>query len=403
MKKLDRDTQWLFIIGIGFILRAGLLINSIPSQSYYGGDASGYLSLADSILNGTASPKDFFWPPGYPLLLAFFKLFFNPSWAVCLFQLMIYPVFAKWLFVTVSQSKSKRTALYALLFITFDPVWVAHNITLGTDFLGAVIFGIIYFGNSRPSVKGLLLSLATFFKPVYQWVFLFFIPLFRKNGFTWLLIFSLFCVIPIGSYRYLRWRDSGDSAFSGHGANQFAKYIKGRSLVVTGEAATGDEGEAMATRMYELRLATDPSFSYPKAILETIQENPVTVTKLFLLSTARCLFGHANSEWSRFMTGDTPKPAALWVTLSRGESLPEKLDQLSLWYIFGALVSITIRLLVLVIATKGLFSTPVTLDRVCTVLLIGYFACTPIVFGEPRLFLPGTLLFFTLMKDPAKE
>lgn len=400
-------------IGVGTLLRIILLLKSLPHDGYFGGDTASYLFLAENLFTGKLGPGDFFWGPGFPFILFFLKPF-GINWLWSVVAIGICAAFSVWCYKSLRSTSGEKIALLALWFFALEPVWVAYTVIVSPDFLCGVLFSVFSFLTlvriSRNSkwhnsfLLGIGFGLMILIRPMYQWIpllwFFYLLILARRKTIPLILALSFITgwAIPVGSYRAVRFIQSGDSTLSGHNPNMILRYVKGRMLVAQGLATTSEEGEALTVKYYQERQRLDPSYSPSKDLINFLADNPVHFLKLFSISAFRTYFGNSGTEMSKLWSNHPTPAPGLWMTLVQGGSLSQKLLSLPYFYLAIAALTFFWRFVLLGAALYSRKGTEFDLRDFFIVLGILYFGATPLVLGESRFFLPIAMLVFMLCK-----
>lgn len=393
----------IFPIAVGTLLRIVLLNISIPVNGFYGGDALRYLDIARVIINEGLKVEKFWYPMGYPLWLAFWIRHGYPLWFVSLLQILIVAVFSTWCARKIAKLSTPFWGIVAAWFLAFDPIWMSQAGLIGADSLGACLYGLGFlnlvdalrsFSRSvRPmAVKsGLVLGAATLIKSAYIFTPFWLLPLFwgKKNRSRpqWATgIAAALCLLAawaavVVPYSYVRHEKNGSWAVSGHGAGLYKAYIVGSMWVVQGKAP-------------ELYSAMEKVTPQTDAVGE-IRASPGLFIKLFFVSAFKTVFGHANVNFLYYFSGKEVQGPGLWTQLSNQQGFVDKLKTIPWGWMFGVLSAIVEKAILLIFAALGLLRL-IQMGRseeaLAITLTVGYFAFSPVVFGEPRYFLPATIV-----------
>jgi hypothetical protein len=141
--------------------------------------------------------------------------------------------------------------------------------------------------------------------------------------------------------------------------------------------------------------------TWPKFIGSSVGTHPLIFLKLVLVSVYKTVFGHANALIYRFFTGHDLEGPGLWIAVSGQGGFADRLRTMNLSWIAGMVLEFLSKLALILLALKGSQrflrrKSSAAVWIVSLWLIIIYFAVTPIVFGEPRYFLPATLILLWL-------
>jgi hypothetical protein len=139
--------------------------------------------------------------------------------------------------------------------------------------------------------------------------------------------------------------------------------------------------------------------SWGKYTAQSISENKRIFAKLLTTSILKTALGHANVQFAYYFTGrEVQGPGMLTPNSASETKQNSSISEKILWYL-GVLICLVEKILLLSLALWGghkLFYGGRPWHSISLMLMLGYFALTPVVFGEPRYFLPGTLVALIL-------
>jgi len=413
MDKNSRLKIWT-AVALGVAVRLFFLFVSKDNGGYLGGDAGRYLLQAGQWLEGTI-PFGGLYPVGYPAYLAFFIKAFHSIFVSALFCVILFALFTLWLARRANVSAAWLTAL--------DPVGAAFGVIVGADFLGSILFCFLFVKSVEARAAGHfglwrwgLLSVGFLSAPRLNPWYLFVPPLLLifiwgappkrtssiKAGFIFITVWLLLTAGYVGA----RYHQTNSASFSGHNSVLVGRYIVGSLFV--GEGKSQDLYAAMDMASNELfaKQKKEPNYGWPRFIKDEIFTYPGIFSRLFVTSAVKTVFGHANAPIARFFSGKDIEGPGLWIGFSRGVGLKERLGSISPLWILGILANFALHAFIFFAGIRGLISLVRQGEKslaVSTALILAYFTFSPVVFGEPRYFLQGTLVLVYLMRYRFKE
>ncbi len=404
---LKNKTLWpALILGVG--IRLICLFSSIGNLGYHGGDAYKYIAIAEDLLKGIYLPNAIL-PPVYPAIIAPFLGLFHTLWPLGLINIILYVLFASWIFVRVNEKFSHRAAVICFYFLSIDPVWIAQTIIVGADFHGALFFGLILFcllmskENKSPvfhTIVGASLALDALIKPVYIYalpLFLFFYlkPL-RLKSYLFCLLGWTLCFGPYIGYRYF---NTGTFSISEHTTMNVGQYALGNILITKGITDNYEKSVELVQKDFSQVRLTESQLTWNRYMLGKIWTDKVIFMKIWAINIYKTVFGAPNLSFVRFFNGDVKDGPGIWIQFIRSHGLVDKIRNVNWLWILGLIVTLVEKLWMIILASIG--SRKLCLEKdygnlIGLWFLIIYFGISPFAFGDPRYFLPGTLALLYL-------